>query len=166
MRHGILGDPSRSSARVTTMHVVSIVGGDRRHPPGSLGSRTSISPIREPAPRRQHRDPAARRTEPVATSISVSEASPRRISVSPARTDFVAAEQLVEQSRRQAREQLRLAEHPLVAAPVEQQRLALAVAGVLHVAEEERVVAAPVRAHDARDEMRQSPSTSGVSRTT
>ncbi len=64
-------------------------------------------------------------------------------------------QELVEQLRRESREQLGVAEHPLVAATVEEQRLTLAVARVLHVAEEERVVAAPVRANDARDEMRE-----------
>src|SRR3954452_21636359 len=43
----------------------------------------------------------------------------------------------------------------LVAATVEQQRRALVLACVLHAAEEQRVVAAPVRALDARHEVRQ-----------
>src|SRR5215218_5659762 len=43
----------------------------------------------------------------------------------------------------------------LVAAAVEQQRRALVLARVLHAAEEERVVPAPVRALHARDEVRQ-----------
>ena len=38
---------------------------------------------------------------------------------------------------------------------MEQQRLALAVARVLHLAEEERVVAAPVRPHNPSDEVRE-----------
>ena len=44
---------------------------------------------------------------------------------------------LVEQLGREAREELRVAEHALVAPAVEEQRLALAVAGVLDMAEEE-----------------------------
>ena len=91
------------------------------------------------------------------TSISVSEASPARMSLACRNVTRARAEKLVEQLGRKQREQLGVAEHPLVAAAVEEQRLALAVAGVLDVTEEERVVAAPVRPHDARDEMRQRP---------
>ena len=58
---------------------------------------------------------------------------------------------------RQLRQDLRLAGHALVAPAVEQQRPALAVPGHLDLAQEERVVAAPVGAHDSRNEMRQGP---------
>jgi hypothetical protein len=70
---------------------------------------------------------------------------------------MAAGQQLVEKPARQPREQLRLADHPLVATAVEEQGLTLPVAGVLHVAEEERVIAAPVGADDPRHEVRQRP---------
>ena len=49
----------------------------------------------------------------------------------------------------------RVVDDPLVLAAVEEERPPLAVAGVLDLAEEERVVAAPVGADDARDEVRE-----------
>ena len=64
-------------------------------------------------------------------------------------------EDRIEQLPRQQREDARVADEPLVAAAVEEQRLALAVPRELDLPEEERVVAAPVRAHDARDEVRE-----------
>ena len=48
---------------------------------------------------------------------------------------------------------MRIASEPLVAPAVEEQRLTFAVARVLDVPQEQRVVAAPVRPNDARDEM-------------
>ena len=64
-------------------------------------------------------------------------------------------EQRLEQLRRQRAEHARVGDEPLVAAAVEEERRALAVARVLHLADEQRVVAAPVRAHDACHDVRE-----------
>ena len=61
----------------------------------------------------------------------------------------------IEQLAWKEREDLRILDEPLVAPAVEEERPALAVARELDLAEEQRVVAAPVRAHDARDEVRE-----------
>ena len=148
--------PSSSSARVTTTHVVSVSAVIVAIRPAP-GSSTSISPISAPAPSVSapagpldaH---ATRRHE----HQRVGDLAALHQRLAGREAHLVAAQQeLVEQLLRQPREELGVAEHALVAAAVEEQRLALAVAGVLDVAEEERVVAAPVRAHDARDEMRE-----------
>ncbi len=138
------------------MHVVSdsaVIVAIRPAP----GSSTSISPISAPGPSVSVRPGRSTRTDPATSSINVSETSPCSISdVAGHETLLVAPrEELVEQPAGKPREQLGLAHHPLVAAAVEEQRLSLAVARVLDVPEEERVVATPVRAHDTGDEMRQ-----------
>ena len=68
---------------------------------------------------------------------------------------LAAREQRVEQRLWERREDARVVDDPLVLAAVEEERAALAVAGVLDLAEEQGVVAAPVRADDPRDEVRE-----------
>ena len=64
-------------------------------------------------------------------------------------------EDRIEELAREHREHARVAHEPLVAPAVEEQRLAVPVARVLDLSEEERVVAAPVRADDASHEVRE-----------
>ena len=153
---GSSASPSSSSARVTTMHVVSRLRGDRRHPPGARvqhldladqGTRPERQRPARPLDEHRPRDEEHQRVGDL-TLLHQDVARHEALLVAP-------REQLVEQAAGQPREQLRLADHPLVAAAVEEQRLSLAVARVLDVPEEERVVATPVRPHDAGDEVRQ-----------
>ena len=121
------------------------------------GSSTSISPISEPTPS------VSRPPGPLDGNGAFGDEHQRvrgltalHQHVTGGESHLVApGEQLVEQLGWEAGEQLRIAHHPLVAAAVEEQRLSHSVPGVLDVAEEERMVAAPVRPHHARDEVRQ-----------
>src|SRR5688572_3020087 len=64
-------------------------------------------------------------------------------------------EDRVEQLAREQREDVRILDESLVAAAVEEQWPTFPVAGELDLAEEQRVIATPVRADDASDEMRE-----------
>ena len=70
---------------------------------------------------------------------------------------FAEREDRIQELAREQREDARLVDQPLVAAAVEEQRPALPVARELDLPEEQRMVAAPVRAHHARDEVRERP---------
>ena len=156
--HAAVGGASsaaRSSSCATAMPVRSLGDDVARRP--WPGSRISISPISSPAPERTVRPGRSTRTVPSVSSVErhARLASLHQELAVRERPLDAGREQLVEQLARELREERGSRDDPLVAAAVEEQRRSLAVADVLDLAEEERVVAAPVGAHDARDEMRE-----------
>ena len=145
-----------SFSRVTTMHRTGPTAwmSAMRAP---TGSSTSISPIRSPTPRVSA---PPRPLDPNRAFDDEQELGARLAATHDRLAVLVRAldperEDRLEQLLREHREHARVAHEPLVAAAVEKERLALAVVRVLDLPEEERVVAAPVRADDARDEVRE-----------